>query len=318
MSTLKAPAGPEHVEGQDSMPDSVPGIELGTWQVTEESVLRYTLAVGDTSDLYLRSRQAPPLALTAWALGAMLKKLDLPAGAIHSVQEMQTVRGVRFGEQVTAFARMGQPRRRGDLEFITAGYTLKAAGGEEVITGQTTVLVNHGAADTSSQREPSATQTAKQDNPPVSPESAIPTVERTITQDQLTAYSQASGDHNPLHLDPAFAATTQFGRIIAHGMLTLALVSEAMGRAYGKAWLESGALKIRFKGAAYLGDRLYTECHHSKEQVVDRGIREVCAVGVLERESGRELVSGSASVMIGGENEPNENAGRYNDRMRGF
>ena len=94
-------------------------------------------------------------------------------------------------------------------------------------------------------------------------------------------------------------------------MLTLALVSEAMGRAYGKAWLESGTLKIRFKGAAYLGDRLYTQCHRlkreAKQQSLDQGIREVCAVGILDRKSGRELVSGSASVIIN-----NENAGGKN------
>ena len=96
-------------------------------------------------------------------------------------------------------------------------------------------------------------------------------------------------------------------------MLTLALVSEAMARAYGKAWLESGALKIRFKGAAYLGDRLYTQCHSSKQQVLDRGIREVCSVGVLERKTGRELVSGSASVIIG-----NEYADDKNGRKSGF
>ena len=302
VSTLKAPAGAEHLEGQDPMPDSDPGIELGTWRVTKESVLRYTRAVGDTSDIYVQSRLAPPLALTAWTLGAMLQHLDLPAGAIHSVQEMQTVRGVRFGEQVSAFARLGQPRRRGALEFITAGYTVKAAGGEDVITGQSTVLVTRSAAATSQLREPGTSQPAKQENPSRPPQPGFPVVERTITQDKLTAYSQASGDYNPLHLDPAFAAATQFGGIIAHGMLTLALISEAMGRAYGKAWLESGALKIRFKGAAYLGDRIYTQCHSSKRELLDQGTREVRTVGILERHSGRELLGGSASVIIGDEN----------------
>lgn len=308
MSTLKAPAGPEHLERQDPLPHSEPGIELGTWQVTEESVLRYTHAVGDTSDLYIQSRLAPPLALTAWTLGAILRRLGLPAGAIHSAQEMDTVRGVRFGEVVTAFAWLGQTRKRGDLEFVTIGCAVKAAGGEDVIKGQSIVLVNRRDAAASPNREPGTTHPAKQENPSGPPPGlppALEIVERTITQDQLTAYSQASGDHNPLHLDPAFAATTQFGGIIAHGMLTLALVSEAMGRAYGKAWLESGALKIRFKGAAYLGDRLHTQCHPSRQQLLDQGIREVCTVGVLERESGRQLVSGSASVIIGSDDTSN-------------
>ncbi len=275
---------------------------MGEWQVTEKSVRDYTQAVGDSQDTYFQTRLAPPLALIAWTLGNLLRRLDLPSGAIHSLQEMETLRGVEFGENITAFAQIGQPRRRGDLEFITTNYTLQAADGEEVLRGLSTVLVNRGAAPKSPRRESNEALPASPAKPAVSPAHSLPVVDRTINQDQLAAYAQASGDQNPLHLDPEFAATTQFGQIIAHGMLTLALVSEAMGRAYGSAWLESGALKVKFKGAAYLGDHLYTQCHSSKQEVIERGIREVCSVGVMERESGRELVSGSASVIISGEN----------------
>ncbi len=52
----------------------------------------------------------------------------------------------------------------------------------------------------------------------------LPSVVKTITQTQLNRYAEASGDQNPLHLDAEFAASTQFGGIIAHGMLTLALL----------------------------------------------------------------------------------------------
>ena len=57
------------------------------------------------------------------------------------------------------------------------------------------------------------------------PETLQP-VERRITQEQLVRYADASGDHNPLHLDEEFARGTPYGRTIAHGMLVLALVSE--------------------------------------------------------------------------------------------
>lgn len=322
MSELKAPAEPKHLKARGPAPET--RVLLGTWQVTEESVLRYIRAVGDTPDLYLQSRLAPPIALAAWSLGGMLEHLDLPPGAIHSLQEMETVRGIQFGESITAFARLGPPRRRGDMEFITAFYTLKADGGEEVMRGKTTVLVNRGATassenggfaenqDSGEKPRLADTQAPDQENPSALPQPdlppkpghlpGIPVVERTITQDQLNVYSKASGDYNPLHLDSAFAATTQFGGIIAHGMLNLALVSEAMGRAYGRAWLESGTLAVKFKGAAYLGDHLYAECDLSKQQSVEQDLRQVCAVGVRERESGRVLVSGSASVIINGEN----------------
>ena len=75
-----------------------------------------------------------------------------------------------------------------------------------------------------------------------------------ITQEQLQRYADASGDHNPLHLDPEFAAKTQFGGTIAHGMLVLAFVSEMLTAAFGQAWLDSGRLKVRFRAPARPGD----------------------------------------------------------------
>lgn len=304
VSTLKAQVGPEHSEGRDPVPET--HVQLGTWKATEESVLRYIQAVGDTPDLYLGSRLAPPLALTAWTLGEMLQHLDLPPGAIHSLQEMETLRGVGFGEQVTAVARLGQPRRRGGLEFINAAYTLRSASGDDVMRGQSTVLVNRnvdsGARVQDAAGDPAPGQNPTAYSPAYLNEPGATLVERTITQERLNDYAQASGDLNPLHLDPEFAATTQFGGIIAHGMLTLAFVSEAMAKAYGKAWLETGALKVRFKGAAYLGDKLYAHCQTSQKEVLDGRLREVCAVAVREGASGRELVNGTASVIIGGEN----------------
>ena len=53
---------------------------------------------------------------------------------------------------------------------------------------------------------------------------------REITQERVNSYAEASGDHNPIHLDTAYAASTQFGTRIAHGMLSLALVTEMLAR----------------------------------------------------------------------------------------
>ncbi|HXF51049.1 MAG TPA: MaoC family dehydratase, partial [Dehalococcoidia bacterium] len=70
---------------------------------------------------------------------------------------------------------------------------------------------------------------------------------RTVTREAIAAYADAVGDHNPIHVDEAFARTTPFGGVIAHGMLALAYVSETMERAFGERWARSGRLKVRFK-----------------------------------------------------------------------
>ena len=127
---------------------------------------------------------------------------------------------------------------------------------------------------------------------------SLPGVVRTITQSRLNDYSEASGDRNPLHLDSEFAATTQFGGIIAHGMLTLAFISEMMTSAFGESWLKSGELKVRFKGAAYVGDEVEAWGEVTKDESVASHRVVVCSVGLRNRQDGRELISGTATVKV--------------------
>jgi 3-hydroxybutyryl-CoA dehydratase len=79
-------------------------------------------------------------------------------------------------------------------------------------------------------------------------------VTRTLTQEMLNAYAEASGDFNPIHIDEAFAKTTPMGGTIAHGMLVLSFISEMMTGAFRTAWLSTGTLEVRFRAPARPGD----------------------------------------------------------------
>jgi acyl dehydratase len=48
---------------------------------------------------------------------------------------------------------------------------------------------------------------------------------RRVTQADVTAFAAVSGDHNPLHLDEAYAGGSVFGRRVAHGVLGLAVAT---------------------------------------------------------------------------------------------
>jgi acyl dehydratase len=61
---------------------------------------------------------------------------------------------------------------------------------------------------------------------------ALNTVHRhkfSFTQDDVILFAKVSGDHNPLHLDAEFAATTPFKRPIIHGALASSIFSKVMG-----------------------------------------------------------------------------------------
>ena len=46
-----------------------------------------------------------------------------------------------------------------------------------------------------------------------------------VTQDRIAAFAEATEDRQFIHLDPALAAQTPFGGTIAHGFLSLSLLS---------------------------------------------------------------------------------------------
>ena len=81
-------------------------------------------------------------------------------------------------------------------------------------------------------------------------------VVKHITQENINLYAEASGDFNPIHIDESFAAKTPIGGTIAHGMLSLAYVSEMMTSAFGQNWLSEGKLRAKFKEPARPGDTL--------------------------------------------------------------
>ncbi len=121
-------------------------------------------------------------------------------------------------------------------------------------------------------------------------------IEKRLTQRQISRYADASGDHNPIHVDEAFARTTPFGGTVAHGMLVLASISEMMAAAFGEAWLASGKLRVRFRAPARPGDTITAS---AQPQPARDGATLVYAVECRNQED-ELLISGTAEVSGGG------------------
>jgi len=82
-----------------------------------------------------------------------------------------------------------------------------------------------------------------------------PTV--TITQAMIDAYAAISGDFNPVHVDPAFAATTHFGTTIAHGCIPMEPIFRLAQARSGLAVMPKGSrMKLRYLRPAHPGDTI--------------------------------------------------------------
>lgn len=82
---------------------------------------------------------------------------------------------------------------------------------------------------------------------------AIPTVEKApVSKDQLWRYGGASGDFNPLHMDDEWGIMAGMGGRIAHGMLAMGFVGQAITNYVPKKNLKK--FSVRFGGMTKLDD----------------------------------------------------------------
>ena len=113
-----------------------------------------------------------------------------------------------------------------------------------------------------------------------------------ITRPMLAQYAEASGDTNPLHLDPAFARKAGFPDVIVHGMLGMALLGRLV-----TAQMDAG--RLRHFNARFAGIVAVDQSLRCRARLDARG--EGLATLALEAVdgTGAVVISGSAQVALG-------------------
>jgi 3-hydroxybutyryl-CoA dehydratase len=83
---------------------------------------------------------------------------------------------------------------------------------------------------------------------------------RTVTETDVLNFAGVSGDFAPIHTDETFAAGTRYGGRIAHGLLTLSIVTTLIGTGRPfRALASYGYDGLRFVGVVKPGDTVSTE-----------------------------------------------------------
>ena len=118
--------------------------------------------------------------------------------------------------------------------------------------------------------------------------------ERTVAEADVQAFADVSGDHNPVHLDEAFAATTPFGTRIAHGMLSAGYISALIASELpGPGAIYLGQT-LSFRRPVKLGDTVVTRAEVlSLDTAKGRAtLKTTCLVG------GKPVIEGEALIMV--------------------
>jgi acyl-CoA dehydrogenase len=126
---------------------------------------------------------------------------------------------------------------------------------------------------------------------------------RTVTEADIVAFAGLSGDYNPLHTDAEFAATTAFGRPIAHGLLVAAIASGLFTRTDLSRRLQSGLIAMlgidcRFHAPVFAGDTVAVTATISELRPTKREDRGVAVITRELHNQRAELVQTAVTPLL--------------------
>lgn len=130
----------------------------------------------------------------------------------------------------------------------------------------------------------------------------ITTAARTITESDIVTFAGLSGDYNQIHTDAEYAKATPFGQRIAHGILTLSVIS---GLAVQTGFMEGTIIAFReinewkFSKPVFIGDTVHATLEIIETKAMRRlgGGAIVIKINVLNQRS-EVVMSGTWTALI--------------------
>lgn len=119
-------------------------------------------------------------------------------------------------------------------------------------------------------------------------------LERTLTLEDIQLFAALSGDINPSHVDPEFAASTRFQEIVAHGMWGGALISAVLGTQLPGPGTIYESQSLRFLAPIMAGDHLHTQVTVIAKDASHRTVQLHCQ---CVNQDGQTVIDGKAVVI---------------------
>ncbi|RLL84379.1 enoyl-CoA hydratase [Mesotoga sp. H07pep.5.4] len=121
---------------------------------------------------------------------------------------------------------------------------------------------------------------------------------RRITAEMVDSFANLTGDRNPVHTDEKFARKSRFGRRIAHGMLSVGIISAILGNEFpgpGSIYMKQ---EVRFLKPIFLEEEVLITIEILEIKVEKKRLSVRTTV---EKNNGEMAVDGEALLLFEGE-----------------
>ncbi len=139
---------------------------------------------------------------------------------------------------------------------------------------------------------------------------AVATLYRTFDQRDFDRFAALSGDDNPIHVDPAFAGRTRFGRTVCHGMLLYSTICRALTDALGPGFVQREQ-ELMFVTPTYTGEEVAVRLEVAALQP-ENGLADISTI--ITRPDGSVACQGRTLVALDHEVAKRHEAAKHEDR----
>lgn len=237
--------------------------ETSTYEVTAEAIERYARATNDLNPRYLGGDDqvaSPIFPVVPVFQSFMAASMDPELGAdllrlVHGSEEHVLFEPIRPGDvlEITPVLESVEQKETGET-FTIAG-TITRRDGVKVAEVRGTMFIRGSGSG------------ARRDGGGAERERTIVYEETTkVDEDQTQRYAEASGDHNPIHLDENVARMAGLPGIINHGMCTMAIATKgAVDGLAGGDPTRVRRVSVRFSKPVFPGQELTTRFWQESE-----------------------------------------------------
>ena len=235
--------------------------EPQTFEVTAEHTKKYALSYNEDNPWFLdESREggiiAPPLFGVVYSGPSVAKamfdqELNVNfAYLVHGEQDMYFLRIVRPGDKITSVSWVAGIEEKATGEILRVGVRSWNQNGDDVLFAYYSFFIRDPEKKKEKKEE-------KKESPSFPEPEHVQKME--VKKDQSLIYAEASGDHNPIHVNEEFAKSVGFKGVILQGLCTMAFTSKAVIDSYlDRDPTRLRRLKVRFSKPVYMGDVIET------------------------------------------------------------
>ncbi len=288
--------------------------EAGSETITADAVRQFADAIGDNNSVYRDAAAAEragfagipalPTFVTRIRVSFAESGLDpTRSQVLHGEQEYEYTRPIVAGDTIRMRHRVAsirQSARAGNMAIMTIEQLGETPEGERVVIGRSTAIVRDATPGEQPAAGTASAASAAAKKVPETPRGEpIPALEKHVTQPQIDAYADVSGDHNPIHINADAARAVGLDGTIAHGMLSMAFLGQMLTD-----WLTAlpdpggwvARLRVRFQAMVRPGDTI--TCHGVLGDVSETESGRRRLEVWIDNQHGERIITGDADVAL--------------------